>query len=59
VSVSPDPARTEEVSATDARCDEAEFQLTGGPVSLYLQLWNRAAGHVVPQLWRERARIVW
>jgi uncharacterized protein (TIGR03083 family) len=59
VSVAPDPARTEEVSAADARCDEAEFQLTGGAVSLYLQLWNRAAGHVVPQLWRERARIVW
>lgn len=59
VSVSPEPAVTEEVSVADARCDAADIQLTGGAVSLYLQLWNRAAAHAVPELWRERSRIVW
>ncbi|RJS45839.1 maleylpyruvate isomerase family mycothiol-dependent enzyme [Nocardioides cavernaquae] len=59
VSVSPEPAVTEEVSVADTRCAAADIQLTGGAVSLYLQLWNRAAAHAVPELWRERSRIVW
>jgi hypothetical protein len=63
VSVSPDPAVTEEVAAADPRCGTAEIQMAGSAVELYLDLWNRSArdddAQPDAQLWRERARIVW
>jgi uncharacterized protein (TIGR03083 family) len=63
VSVSADPAVTDEVEAGDARCADADIRLGGGAVELYLDLWNRTArpdgSGPVAHLWRERARIVW
>lgn len=66
VSVSPEPAVTEEVHTGDVRCAAADVQMQGSAVALYLELWNRSVVPVEnddPQpgahLWRERARIVW
>jgi uncharacterized protein (TIGR03083 family) len=60
--VGPQPPVTTEVAPGDGRLDEADVLLEGGPVALYLTLWNRSdeTGPVEGlSLWRERARVVW
>lgn len=66
MSVSPEPAVTEEVPAGDARCAAADVQMQGSALALYLELWNRSPLPVEDNetqpgahFWRERARIVW
>jgi len=63
VNVSDEPAMTEVVAATDARCTTSDVRLEGSPVALYLTLWNRSdevtAESDVLDLWREGSQINW
>lgn len=63
VSVSSEPAVTAVVAPDDPRCSGADVRLEGGPVPLYLTLWNRSdevtAESDVLDLWRDRSQIQW
>ena len=56
VALGPRPAVTTRRTPGDAASDEADWELTGGAVELYLRLWNRTAP---PEEWRGMTAVTW
>jgi len=62
VRVGPEPPVTVRVgaaSAATAADDVPDVVLAGGPVALYLTLWNRSDEVDATDVWREGAQVVW
>jgi uncharacterized protein (TIGR03083 family) len=56
VSMGPRPATTSRRTADDVPADDADWELTGSAVELYLRLWNRTDP---PQEWRRLTAVTW
>jgi uncharacterized protein (TIGR03083 family) len=56
VAMGPRPAVTSRRTTGDEPPDEADWELTGGAVELYLRLWNRTDP---PQEWRRLTAVTW
>jgi hypothetical protein len=56
VSMGPRPAVTTRRTAADQLPGDADWELTGGAVELYLRLWNRTDA---PQEWRRLTAVTW
>ena len=56
VSMGPRPAVTTRRTTGDEPPDDADWELTGGAVELYLRLWNRTEP---PEEWRRLTAVTW
>ena len=56
VAVGPQPAVTTRRTASDAEPEDADWELTGSAVELYLRLWNRLDP---PEEWRGLTAVTW
>ena len=56
VELSPRPAVTTRRTTGDQPQDDADWELTGGAVELYLRLWNRTEP---PEEWRQLTAVTW
>jgi uncharacterized protein (TIGR03083 family) len=56
VSMGPRPALTTRRTAGDQLPEDADWELTGGAVELYLRLWNRTDA---PEEWRRLTAVTW
>ena len=56
VAMGPRPAVTTRRTTGDEPPDDADWELTGGAVELYLRLWNRTEP---PEEWRRLTAVTW
>ena len=56
VELGPRPAVTTRRTTGDESPDDADWELTGGAVELYLRLWNRTEP---PEEWRRLTAVTW
>jgi len=56
VAIGPRPAVTTRRTTGDESPDDADWELTGGAVELYLRLWNRTSP---PEEWRRLTAVTW